>query len=55
MHWWFQTIETATAFAEALHEVAALDDVVVLTVLASQDESFGRRVYEDTRSSIKRT
>jgi len=54
MHWGFQNMETATAFAESLHEVAALDDVVVLTVLASQDESFGRRVYKDTRSSIKK-
>ena len=54
MHWGFQTAQEATAFAESLFEVAASDDVVVLTVLATQDESFGRRVYKDTRSSIQR-
>ena len=53
MHWGFETAEAATAFAESLFEVAASDDVVVLTVLASRDESFGRRVYKDTRSSIQ--
>jgi len=55
MHWGFQTAEAATAFAELLFEVAAFDDVVVLTALASQDESFDRRVYKDTRSSINNT
>jgi hypothetical protein len=51
MHWGFQTAEAATAFAESLVKFAASDDIVVLTVLASHDESFGRRVYKDTRSS----
>ena len=55
MHWGFQTAEAATAFAESLFEVAAFDDVVVLTALASHDESFARRVYKDTRSSINNT
>jgi hypothetical protein len=32
MHWRFQTAESATSFAESLFEVAASDDVVVLTV-----------------------
>ena len=53
MHWGFQTAEEATAFAESLFELAASDDVVVLTVLATQDESFGRRIYKDTRSSLQ--
>lgn len=53
MHWGFQTAEAAAAFAESLFKFAALDDVVVLTVVAYYDESFGRRVYKDTRSSIK--
>lgn len=53
MHWGFQTAEAATAFAESLFKFAASDDVVVLTVAAYHDESFGRRVYKDTRSSIK--
>jgi len=50
MHWSFQTPEAATAFAESLFEVAASDDVTVLTILATQDDGFGRRVYKDTRS-----
>lgn len=54
MHWDFPTAEEATAFAESLLELAASDDVVVLTVLARQDRSFGRRVYKDTRASSKR-
>ena len=53
MHWGFQTVQEATAFAELMFEVAASEDVVVLTVLATQDESFGRRVYKDTRSSLQ--
>lgn len=53
MHWGFQTAEAATAFAESLLEVAASDDVVVLTIVPSGDVKFGRRVYKDTRSSIK--
>jgi len=53
MHWGFQTAEAATAFAESLFEVAAADDVVMLTILASQDQSFGRRVYKDTRWRIQ--
>lgn len=54
LHWGFQTELEATAFAESLFEVAASDDVVVLTVLATHDEAFGRRVYKDTRSFIRR-
>jgi hypothetical protein len=53
MHWGFQTGEEATAFAESLLEVAATDDVVVLTIVPSHDVKFGRRVYKDTRSSIQ--
>ena len=53
MHWGFPTAEAATAFAESLFEVAASDDVVVLTIVPSHEVSFGRRVYKDTRSSIK--
>jgi len=53
MHWGFQTAEEATAFAESLLEVAAFDDVVVLTIVPSHDVKFGRRVYKDTRSSIQ--
>jgi hypothetical protein len=53
MHWRFQTGEEATAFAESLLEVAATDDVVVLTIVPSHDVKFGRRVYKDTRSSIQ--
>lgn len=52
MHWGFQTAEEAAAFAESLFEVAASDDVVVLSIVASQDENFGRKVYKDTRSII---
>jgi hypothetical protein len=53
MHWGFHTSVAATAFAESLLEVAASDDVVVLTIVPSHDVKFGRRVYKDTRSSIK--
>ena len=53
MHWGFQTAVAATAFAESLLEVAASDDVVVLTIVPSHDVKFGRRVYKDTRSSIR--
>ena len=53
MHWGFQTAQEATAFAESLFEIASSDDVVVLTIVSTRDESVGRRVYKDTRSSIK--
>src|SRR5580700_8500865 len=52
MHWGFETAPEAIAFAESLLEFAALDEVVVLSVVASQDESFGRKVYKDKRASI---
>jgi len=53
MHWGCQTAQVATDLAESLFEFAALDDVVVLVVLALEDESFGRKIYKDTKSSIK--
>ena len=53
MHWGSQTAQEATDLAESLLEFAALDDVVVLVVLALEDESFGRKIYKDTKSSIK--
>jgi hypothetical protein len=49
MHWGFDTAPEATAFAESLLELAALDDVLVLSVVASQDKSFRRKVYKDAR------
>jgi hypothetical protein len=52
MHWGFETPQEAIAFAESLLEVASSDDVVVLSVLARRDESFGRKVYKDRRASI---
>jgi len=54
MHWGFQTPEAAIAFAESMFELAVSDDFLVLTVLASQDEQFERRVYKDARSSLQR-
>jgi len=52
MHWGFDTAQEAIAFAESLLEITTSDDVVVLSVVASQDESFGRKVYKDRRTSI---
>jgi hypothetical protein len=52
MHWGFDTAQEAIAFAESLLEIAALDNVVVLSIVASQDESFSRKVYKDTRAAI---
>lgn len=52
MHWGFDTAQAAIAFAESLLEIAASDDVVVLSIVASQDESFGRKVYKDKRASL---
>ena len=49
MHWSFDTEDAALAFAESLLEFATLDDVVVLSIIASQDENFGRKIYKDTR------
>ena len=53
MHWGFPTAEEAVGFAESMFELAAFDDLFVLTVLARQDEQFGRRVYKDTRASMQ--
>lgn len=53
MHWGFETVEEATTFAESMFELAVSEDLLVLTVLARRDERFGRRVYKDTRSSLK--
>jgi hypothetical protein len=52
MHWGFETAQEAIAFAESFLEIAALDGVVVLTVVASRDESFGRKVYKDKRAFV---
>jgi hypothetical protein len=54
MHWGFDTAEAAIAFAESLLELAASDDVIVLSIIASHDESFGRKVYKDSRASVSR-
>jgi len=50
MHWGFETAQEATELAESLFEISASDDVVLLTVNASRDESFGRKVYKDNRA-----
>jgi hypothetical protein len=55
MHWGFETAEEATAFADSLLEIAASDDVLVLSIVASKDVGFGRRVYKDTRSFARRS
>ena len=55
MHWGFHSSDAASSFAESLFEIAASDDVVLLTVLAKRDDNFGRRVYKDTRSTIQST
>lgn len=53
LHWGFETAQAATAFAESLFDVASSDDLVLLSVLASRDETFRRKVYKDTRASIR--
>jgi hypothetical protein len=55
MHWGFHSSDAATSFAESLFEVAASDNVVLLTVIAKRDDNFGRRIYKDARSTIQRT
>ena len=52
MHWGFEAAPEAIAFAESLLEIAASDNMVVLSIVASRDESFGRKVYKDKRASI---
>lgn len=52
LNWGFKTAHEATGFAESLLEIAALDDVFLLSVLATHDEGFGRKVYKDRRSMI---
>lgn len=53
MHWGFHSVDAAISFAESLFEVAASDDLILLTVNAKNDEEFGRRVYKDSRTSMK--
>ena len=52
MHWGFETAQEATGFAESLLELAASDDVLVLSVVASQDVSFRRKVFKDSRAIL---
>ena len=51
MHWGFNMAEEAVAFADSFLEIAASDEVVLLSVNASQNDQFGRKVYKDTRAS----
>ncbi len=53
MHWGFETADEAIRFAESLLELAALDDVLVLSIVASRDESFRRKVFKDTRDIMR--
>ncbi len=55
MHWGFDTALDAVSFAESLFEVAVSDDLVLLSIVARRDESFGRKVYKDSRASISRS
>ena len=50
MHWGFETAQDAIKFADSLLEIAASDEVIVLSVNASRDERFGRKVYKDNRA-----
>ena len=52
LHWGFETAQAATAFAESLFDVVGSEDIVLLSVLASYDETFRRRVYKDTRATM---
>ena len=53
LHWNFDSAEEATMFAESFFEVAGSNDVTLLVISAIRDEAFRRKVYKDTRSSIK--
>ena len=54
IHWGFSNSNDAIEFAEGLLEFAALDDVTKLTVIGANDGSFGRKVYKDTISSLRK-
>jgi hypothetical protein len=54
VRWGFQTADDATAFAESLLGLTAQNSILLLSVVDSYDESFGRKVYKDTYSSLLR-
>lgn len=53
LHWIVNSLEEATGLAEFFFEDAVSKDVVLLVISSTGGEEFERKVYKDTRKSIK--